>query len=84
MERSLPVDSWRSAESSAMEKRGEYLRIFDINHEKAPTLAQITLRLTETRENSNDGADSVSWIADGIKIQNDQYVSAIIFLSAWS
>jgi hypothetical protein len=55
-----------------MEERGEHLRIFDINHEKAPTLAQITLSLTETMENSNDVAESVDWLADGIKIENDQ------------
>jgi len=77
--RNLPVNSWRLAESLAMEERGESLRIFDINHEKAPTLAQITLRLTETNENSDDGAGSVDWVADGIKIQNDQYVFDIMF-----
>lgn len=74
MSRKLPVNSWKLAESLAMEERGESLRIFDINHEKAPTLAQIRLRLTDSKENSNDGADSVNWVADGIKIQNDQYV----------
>jgi hypothetical protein len=80
MKRNLPVDSWKLAEALAMEERGEHLRIFDINHEKAPTLAQITLRLTETNENSSDSADSVNWVADGIKIQNDQFVFAIIFV----
>jgi hypothetical protein len=74
LERKLPVKSWRLGESLAMEERGESLRIFDLNHEKAPTLSQITLRLTETNGELTDGADVVNWIADGIKAQNDQYV----------
>jgi hypothetical protein len=55
-----------------MEERGESLRIFDINHEKAPTLAQITLQLTDDKEISNNSANVVDWIADGIKAQSDQ------------
>ena len=43
LQRKLPVEAWRSAERLAMEKRGEYLRIFDINHQKVLTLAEITL-----------------------------------------
>jgi len=74
LERKLPVKSWRLGESLAMEERGESLRIFDLNHEKAPTLSQITLRLTEENGELTGGADVVNWIADGIKAQNDQYV----------
>jgi hypothetical protein len=74
LQRNLPVESWRAAENLAMEERGEKLGIFDINHEKAPTLAQITLQLTDNKEISNNSANVVDWIADGIKAQNDQYV----------
>lgn len=72
LQRNLPVDSWRSAELLAMEERGDRLKIFDVNHKKAPTLAQITLRLTESKNNSNEAANIVDWIASGIKTENDQ------------
>jgi hypothetical protein len=70
--RNLPVETWRLAESLAMEERGEHLRIYDINHKKAPTLAQITLRLTDTNDDSNDSANIVDWVANGIQTENDQ------------
>ena len=56
----------------AMEERGDELRIFDINHDKAPTLAQITLQLTDDKNISNKDSNLVDWVADGINIQNDQ------------
>jgi len=56
-----------------MEERGEYLSIFDLNHEKAPTLAQITLQLTENEDHRpNDKSKIVDWVAAGIKAQSDQ------------
>ena len=61
-----------------MEERGEHLRIFDIKHEKAPSLAEITLKLTEMKDHSNDSSNIVDWIADGIKAQNDQWVLNLI------
>jgi len=61
-----------------MEERGERLRIFDVDHEKSPTLAEITLKLTDMKDNSNENANAVHWISDGIKAQNDQYVLLII------
>lgn len=75
LQRGLPVEAWRAAEHLAMEERGDLLRIFDVNHEKAPTLAQVTLRLTEAKDGSGSGLNIVDWIADGIKAQNDQWVS---------
>lgn len=75
IERKLPVNSWKLDEGVAMEERGERLRIFDINHENAPSLAQITLKLTDTKDYSRDNANVaniVHWISDGIKAQNDQ------------
>ena len=61
-----------------MEERGEHLRIFDIKHEKAPSLAEITLKLLEMKVHSNDSLNIVDWIADGIKAQNDQWVLNVI------
>ena len=57
-----------------MEERGERLAIFDINHKKAPTLAEITLKLTDSKKSRNISASVVNWISDEIKAQNDQYV----------
>lgn len=79
-ERKLPVDSWKSAERLAMEERGERLEMFDVNHKKAPTLAQITLKLTDTKDSSAASANVVHWISDGIKAQNDQFVFNTIYL----
>jgi hypothetical protein len=72
IQRKLPVDSWKEAESLAMEERGERLKIFDLDHQNAPSLAEVTLRLTDTRDNTNSNSNIVHWISDGIKAQNDQ------------
>ena len=66
------MEIWRAAEESAMEERGEKLGIFDVKHEKAPTLAEISLRLTDTKESSKVDTNIVNWLSDGIKAQNDQ------------
>ena len=50
------------------------MAIFNINHKKAPILAEITLKLTDGKESCNISASVVDWILDGIKAQNDQYV----------
>jgi hypothetical protein len=70
--RKLPVPKWKSDEKLAMAKRGKHLKIFDINHKKAPTLAEIKLSLIDGMDNSNDNATVVDWIGGGIKAQNDQ------------
>ena len=72
IQRKLPVESWKVAEGLAMEERGERLKIFDVDHQNAPTLAEITLRLTDTRDTSTNNSNLVHWISDGIKAQNDQ------------
>jgi hypothetical protein len=74
LQRNLPVEAWRSAEILAMKERGEHLGIFDINHEKAPTLAQITLQLTEVKDHSSNNMNIVDWISNGIKAENYQWV----------
>jgi hypothetical protein len=61
-----------------MEERGEALRIFDVDHEKSPTLAEITLKLTDVGVSSNNNANIVHWISDGIKAQNDQWELLLI------
>ena len=63
-----------------MEERGEKLSIFDINHGKASTFAQITLNLTETNDNSNDGVHVVNWLADWIITQNEWWVFNAILI----
>jgi hypothetical protein len=78
LQRKLPVEDWKSAEHLAMEERGERLKIFDIDHKKAPTLAEITLALTNTKDDLNGTVSIVDWIADGIKAQNDQWVFNLI------
>jgi hypothetical protein len=55
-----------------MEERGESLKIFDINHKKSPTLAQITLSLAESKDDSNEVSNIIDWIADGIITEIDQ------------
>ena len=52
-----------------MEERGEHLRIFDVDCKKASTLAQITLKLTDAKDDSNNAGNIVNWIYDGIKAQ---------------
>jgi hypothetical protein len=78
-QRKLPVEKWMEEEHIAMEERGENLRIFDINHEKAPSLAQITLQLTEMDNHSNNSQNAVDWICSGIKAENDQYVQNMFY-----
>jgi hypothetical protein len=58
----------------AVEERGKYLKIFDLNHKKAPTLAEITLSLINAKGDKSDISNVVDWISDGIKAQNDQWV----------
>ena len=66
------------AESLAVDKRGKYLSIFDVNHKKAPTLAEITLRLSDENEDLTNAASVVDWVSDGIKAQNNQFVHNLV------
>ena len=58
-----------------MQERGDRLKFFDVKHKKAPTLAQITLGLIDSKDDSKYPANVVDWISDGIKAENDQWVS---------
>ena len=52
--------------------------IFDISHEKTPTLAEVTLQLTEREDHSSHTVNIVNWIAEEIRVQDDQYVLTVI------
>ena len=73
------MDAWRFDEHLATEERGDRLQIFDINHRKLASLAEITVQLCDENDNSSSTLDIVHWIADGIQAQNDQCVVLIIF-----
>jgi len=66
-----------------MEERGERLKIFNINHQRLPSLAQITLQLCDANDNAISPPDIVDWIADGIKAENDQLVVCIMLYWFW-
>lgn len=72
LDRKLPVDVWRSSEHSAIEERGDKLKIFDIKHKKPLTFAEISLQLTDDNKDENDKMKIVHWISDGIKAENNQ------------
>ena len=61
-----------------MDDRGEALRIFNINQEMAPTLAQITLWLADKNKDSIDASNVVDWVANGIKAQNYQFINRFL------
>ena len=62
----------------ATEERGERLTVFNVNHKKTPTLAQITLELT-IKKNISELNKAIDWIADEIKAEDDQWVFNSIF-----
>ena len=78
LERQLPVEAWKSSEHSAMEERGDKLKIFDVNRKKPPTLAEITLQLTDAKDNPAEKVKIADWISDGIKAENNQSVLNLI------
>ena len=61
-----------------MDDRGEALRIFNINQEMAPTLAQITLWLADENKDSIDASNVVDWVVNGIKAQNYQFINRFL------
>ena len=50
-----------------MKNRGNQLRIFDTSHKKAPTLAEVTLQLTEIQDHSSNNVNVVNWIVMGLE-----------------
>ena len=67
-------------EHLATEERGEQLKIFDVNHQKLPTLAEIMFKLCDNKDNRSGLGNIVDWIADGIKAKNDRLVPSMILL----
>ena len=84
------VNEWRAAEKQAMEERGEYLRIYEVQESKgafqmivliftkceklAPTKAEIALALTESTNGMAETEGSVAWLMTGILLEDSQYV----------
>ncbi|KAG2053886.1 hypothetical protein BDR06DRAFT_848985, partial [Suillus hirtellus] len=52
--------------------RGELLDIYQLKMDKAPTMAEIRLRLTENELSSHGRTGAISWLIEGINIENTQ------------
>ncbi|KAG0702495.1 hypothetical protein DFH29DRAFT_804904, partial [Suillus ampliporus] len=52
--------------------RGELLDIYQLKMDKAPSMAEIRLRLTENELSANGRTGSVAWLIEGINIENSQ------------
>ncbi|KAG1825170.1 hypothetical protein EV424DRAFT_1267602, partial [Suillus variegatus] len=66
------VSLWESDEKRAMERRGEHLDIYHLRIDKAPTMAEIRLKLTETEYADTGKLGSVSWLIEGINLEDAQ------------
>ncbi|KAG2111109.1 hypothetical protein DEU56DRAFT_762242 [Suillus clintonianus] len=63
---------WENDEMKAMEERGEYLDIYQLKIDQAPTMAEIRLRLTEAENAETGRLGTVSWIIQGINLEDAQ------------
>ncbi|KAG2117531.1 hypothetical protein BD769DRAFT_1672572 [Suillus cothurnatus] len=63
---------WGIDEQKAMEKRGEYLDIYQLQINKAPTMAEIRLKLTESENADTGHPGTVSWLITGINLEDLQ------------
>ncbi|KAG2144695.1 uncharacterized protein EDB93DRAFT_1087402, partial [Suillus bovinus] len=63
---------WENDEKKAMEERGEYLDIYQLKIDQAPTMAEIRLRLTEAENAETGRLGTVSWIIQGINLEDAQ------------
>ncbi|KAG1743676.1 uncharacterized protein EDB91DRAFT_1081059 [Suillus paluster] len=73
--RSLDLDDvqeWKKAAEKAAQDRGELLDIYQLKMDKAPSMAEIRLRLTENELSANGRTGSVAWLIEGINIENSQ------------
>ncbi|KIK34294.1 hypothetical protein CY34DRAFT_98279 [Suillus luteus UH-Slu-Lm8-n1] len=73
--RSLDVNKvslWESDEKQAMEQHGEHLDIYLLKIDKAPTMAEMRLKLTETEYANTGKLGSVSWLMDSINLEDAQ------------
>ncbi|KAG1809366.1 uncharacterized protein BJ212DRAFT_1484485 [Suillus subaureus] len=53
---------WEIDEKKAVEECGEYLDIYQLQINKAPTMAEIRLKLTESENNDDRHPGTVSWL----------------------
>ncbi|KAG1866919.1 hypothetical protein F4604DRAFT_1585294 [Suillus subluteus] len=73
--RSLDLDDvqeWKKAAKKAAQDCGELLDIYQLKMDKAPSMAEIHLRLTENELSANGRTGSVAWLIEGINIENSQ------------
>ncbi|KAG1778007.1 hypothetical protein EV702DRAFT_968763, partial [Suillus placidus] len=73
--RSLDVNKvslWESDQKRATEQRGEHLDIYNLKIDRAPTMAEIRLKLTETKYADTGKVGSVSWLIEGINLEDAQ------------
>ncbi|KAG1764090.1 hypothetical protein EV702DRAFT_1051462 [Suillus placidus] len=66
------VSSWEKDETRAMEQHGEHLDIYQLKIDKAPTVAEIRLKLTETEYADTGKWGSISWLINGINLEDAQ------------
>ncbi|KIK31764.1 hypothetical protein CY34DRAFT_36943, partial [Suillus luteus UH-Slu-Lm8-n1] len=66
------VSSWEKDEKQAMDQRGEHLDIYQLKIDKAPTMAEIRLKLTETEYADTGTSGSISWLINGINLEDSQ------------
>ncbi|KAG1800553.1 hypothetical protein EV424DRAFT_1294170, partial [Suillus variegatus] len=53
-------------------QRGEHLDIYNLKIDKAPTMAEIYLKLTESEYADTGKVGSVSWLIEGINLEDAQ------------
>ncbi|KAG1740735.1 uncharacterized protein EDB91DRAFT_1081835 [Suillus paluster] len=63
---------WKKAAEKAAQDCGELLDIYQLKMDKAPSMAEIHLRLTENELSANGRTGSVAWLIKGINIENSQ------------
>ncbi|KAG1729111.1 uncharacterized protein EDB91DRAFT_1085887 [Suillus paluster] len=63
---------WEIDEKKAVEECGEYLDIYQLQINKAPTMAEIRLKLTEFENVDDRLPGTVSWLITGINLEDLQ------------
>ncbi|KAG1844776.1 hypothetical protein F4604DRAFT_1937331 [Suillus subluteus] len=66
------ISIWEIEEKKAVEERGEYLDIYQLQINKAPTMAEIRLKLTESENDDTRHPGTVSWLITGINLEDLQ------------
>ncbi|KAG1784341.1 uncharacterized protein HD556DRAFT_1315167 [Suillus plorans] len=66
------ISIWKIDEKKAMEQCGEYLDIYQLQMNKAPTMAEIRLKLTESENTDTSKPGTVSWLITGINLEDLQ------------